>query len=887
MAHPSSDSAPTGDFPGHTPMMQQYLRIKAEHRGMLLFYRMGDFYELFFDDAERAAALLDITLTQRGRSGGEPIRMAGVPYHAVDQYLARLVQLGESVAICEQVGDPATSKGPVAREVVRIITPGTLTDSALLDDSREVLLAAIQLDGDVGGLATLDLASGRFVLCETDLAGLAAELERLRPAELLVPDTARSEERAAYERLTAAYPSLAVQRLSVWSFDAARATEALAEQFGVHDLRAFGCEGRERAVGAAGALLTYARHTQRTQLDHLQGLQVQEHSALLQLDPATRRNLELSETLRGERSPTLLSVLDQCVTSPGRRLLRNRLHAPIRDHATLRLRVSAVAILVGEGNAGPARTLLDALRGSADLERICSRIALKSARPRDLAALRDTLARLPLLCERIPAAGHPVLDGWTSALSAPGALGVSGPLDVLQRTLASEPGAQVRDGGVIATGFDTELDELRSLKSDAGQFLLALEARERARTGIATLKVEYNRVHGFFIEVTHAHVDKIPDDYLRRQTVKNAERYITPELKAFEDRALLAADRALARERVLYDGLLEAILPHLRMLQAVGLALAECDLTACLAERAVALGFCAPEFVSDPCVEIAAGRHPVVEAQVERFIPNDVRLDPTRAMLLITGPNMGGKSTFMRQTALIALLAHAGSWVPATRARLGPLDRIFTRIGAGDDLASGRSTFLVEMSEAATILNAATAHSLVLVDEIGRGTSTFDGLSLAYAIARHLCEVNRSLTLFATHYFELTRLALEHRTVSNVHLGATEYRDRIVFLHQVREGPANESYGLQVAALAGVPRSVITHARRRLAELEQQVHSSGPQRDLFAELMPIEAAAELNHTDGRSAVDPIIERITALDLDALSPRAALDLVYELRAMLPD
>jgi DNA mismatch repair protein MutS len=869
-------------------MMQQYLRIKAEHPDMLLFYRMGDFYELFFADAERAAQLLDITLTQRGQSGGAPIRMAGVPYHAVEQYLARLLRLGESVVICEQIGDPATSKGPVAREVARILTPGTLTDAALLDDSRETLVAALWLQatpggGLQGGLATLDLAAGRFVLSEAGEAGLAAELERLRPAELLIPDAPAGRELAGYERLSAALTGVTLQRLAVWSFDSARAARELAEQFGVHDLRGFGCEAAGIAIGAAGALLGYARHTQRASLAHLHGLQLQDPGALLALDPATRRNLEISETLRGERSPTLLSLLDRCATSPGRRLLRQRLHTPIRDHALLRLRSAGIAHLIGEGNAGPARALLDSLRGSADLERICARIALRSARPRELAALRDTLRRLPAMVAAVPHEDHALLDAWASTLAPREGNDLQGAQDLLNATLADEPSALVRDGGVIRTGCDGRLDELRGLQDSAGDYLLELEARERARTGIAGLKVEYNRVHGFYIEVSHTQLDKVPEDYRRRQTIKNAERYITPELKTFEDRALSANERALARERVLYEGLLDALLAYLRALQAAAAALAELDVIACLSERAVALGFCAPEFSDDPGLEIDAGRHPVVEAQVDQFIPNDVRLGPARSLLLITGPNMGGKSTFMRQTALIALLAHAGSWVPATRARIGPLDRIFTRIGAGDDLASGRSTFLVEMSEAATILNAATPRSLVLVDEIGRGTSTFDGLALAYAIARHLVEVNRSLTLFATHYFELTRLALEHHTVANVHLGATEHRNRIVFLHQVRDGPANESYGLQVAALAGVPRSVIAQARRRLAELEAQAHASGPQQDLFAPARPLNR----EHPTPPSAAPehPALQRLTTLDPEELTPREALQALFDLKALL--
>ena len=873
--------------PEHTPVMQQYLSIKRDHPDMLLFYRMGDFYELFFNDAERAAQLLDITLTQRGQSGGEPIKMAGVPFHAVDQYLAKLVRLGESVAICEQIGDPATSKGPVERQVVRIVTPGTLTDAALLDDSRDTLVAALLLQGSQGGLAVLDLVGGRFLLLETGEAGLASELERLRPAELLVPDSDGGREAETYGRLTAGMASAAVQRQSPWSFDPTRATQALCEQFGVHDLRAFGCEDSPLAVGAAGALLAYARHTQRANLGHLTRLERQDPGALLGLDPATRRNLEISETLRGERSPTLLSLLDRCSTAPGRRLLHQRLHAPVRDHDLLRLRGSALGLLVGDGNAGPARLLLDQLRGCADIERICGRIALRSVRPRELAAVRDALARLPALVALVPRQEHPLLEVWLQPFAGLATLGEHDPGVLLATALADEPAALVRDGGVIRPGFDADLDELRGLKDSAGQYLVELEARERARTGIASLKVEYNRVHGFFIEVTHAHADKVPDDYRRRSTVKNAERYITPELKAFEDKALSAAERALAREKVLYDLLLDQLQQGLRALQAVGQSLAELDLLACLAERAVALDFSPPEFTAEPCLDVEGGRHPVVEAQVERFIPNDVQLHPARSMLLVTGPNMGGKSTYMRQTALITLLAHAGSWVPARRARLGPIDRIFTRIGAGDDLASGRSTFLVEMSEAAAILNQATPRSLVLVDEIGRGTSTFDGLSLAYAIARHLCEVNRSLTLFATHYFELTRLAIEYRNVANVHLGATEHRDRIVFLHQVREGPANESYGLQVAALAGVPRSVVSQARRKLAELEMLSTTAGPQQDLFAPSPVPPSTTEAAALAAAQAVadHPVLQRLATLDLDDLSPREALQALFDLKGML--
>ncbi len=866
----------------HTPMMQQYLRIKADHPDRLLFYRMGDFYELFFEDAEKAALLLNITLTQRGQSNGQPIRMAGVPFHAVDQYLAKLVKLGESIAICEQIGDPSLSKGPVERAVVRIVTPGTLTDANLLDESRDTLLAGLMIRGNHGGLATLDVVGGKMTLLDTTLAGLSAELERLRPAELLIPDDVEDLHRTQYDKLLDQHAFISIQRLSSWSFDAQRATQSLCEQFQVHDLHAYGCEASPIALGAAGALLGYAHHTQKVGLQHLHSLIVQDPGDLLMLDPVSRRNLEISETLRGERSPTLLSIMDTCATSAGKRLLNQRLHAPIRDHGLLNQRTSAIAQLIGEGNAGPARRLLDRLRGTADLERICGRIALRSARPRELAALRDTLVLLPDLISVLPEQEHPLISVWRAAMQSETLHAGPSALTTLSKALAEEPSAQVRDGGVIADGFDADLDDLRGLKHTTGEYLLELEARERERTGIPTLKVEFNRVHGFFIEVTHTHVDKIPDNYRRRQTVKNAERYITPELKAFEDKALSASERALAKEKILYEALLDALLPSIPLLQKIGAALAEIDVCACLAERAIALDFQPPQFSDEPGIEILAGRHPVVEAQVDRFIPNNVKLHPSRSMLLITGPNMGGKSTFMRQTALIVLLAHAGSWIPAQGAKLGPIDRIFTRIGAGDDLASGRSTFLVEMSEAASILHAATPRSLVLVDEIGRGTSTFDGLSLAYAIAHHLSEVNRSYTLFATHYFELTRLASEHGQVANVHLGATEHKDKIIFLHQVREGPANESYGLQVAALAGVPRSVIQLARKRLQELEQQPMQSGPQIDLFAG--GIEAS---NAPEGNGLVPqthPLHARLSSIDPNELSPREALQVLFDLKAL---
>lgn len=846
----------------HTPVIQQYLRIKAQHPDKLLFYRMGDFYELFFEDAERAAKLLDITLTKRGASAGEPIKMAGVPFHAVEQYLAKLVKLGESVAICEQIGDPATSKGPVERQVQRIVTPGTLTDAALLDDRRDNVLLALARAKGVLGLAWLSLSSGRLRVLETNPGELASELSRLAPAEILLAD---DDGGAVLES-----SGIALKRLPPWHFDIEGGQRLLCEQFGTRDLAGFGADRLGPALGAAGALLQYARTTQAATLAHVRELKVEQSDAVVVLDPATRRNLEISETLRGEPAPTLLSVLDTCSTSMGSRLMRHWLHHPLRDRATLRSRLAAVA-LMQEGAGEPLRAVL---RECVDVERITARVALKSARPRDLSGLRDTLMRAPEIAARLSACDTPRIAELATALQIDPAV-----TECLRRTLLETPASTIRDGGVIADGFDADLDELRSLQNDSGTFLLQLEQRERERTGIANLKVEYNRVHGFYIEVTNANADKVPDDYRRRQTLKNAERYITPELKAFEDKALSAQDRALAREKLLYEELLEWLGPHIPALQSAATAMAELDVLATFGERAQVLGLVAPELVDDDLLEIEAGRHPVVERQVENFVPNDARLHDARRMLLITGPNMGGKSTYMRQVALITLLAHCGCFVPATRAHLGPIDRIFTRIGAADDLAGGRSTFMVEMTEAANILHNATERSLVLMDEIGRGTSTFDGLALAWAIARHLVEKNRAYTLFATHYFELTRLAEDYREVANVHLDAVEHKDRIVFLHAVEEGPASQSYGLQVAQLAGVPGAVIRNARRKLADLES---AASPQGDLFFGAPP-PATVEATAPDAR----PLVARLATVDPDGLAPREALELLYELKRLAGD
>jgi DNA mismatch repair protein MutS len=842
-------------------MMQQYLRIKAEHPDMLLFYRMGDFYELFYDDAERAARLLDITLTSRGASAGEPIKMAGVPYHAVEQYLARLVKLGEPVAICEQIGDPNASKGPVERKVTRIVTPGTLTDAALLEDKRDNILLALHRNRATLGIAWLSLASGRFAVMETSPANLPHELERLRPSEVLIGEDTE-------------WPELngraAIRKCPPWQFDTEGARRGLCRQFETLDLSAFGANDHPVAIAAAGALLEYAKSTQGTAIAHVKALTVEHTGAFVRMDPATRRNLEISETIRGEAAPTLLSLLDTCATSMGSRWLRHALHHPLRDRAVLRSRHGAVASLMA---SAVERQLHTVLKGCADIERITARIALKTARPRDLAALRDTLVQAPQITA--------TLQGSPSALLASLAAKLV-PHDevtsVLNAAIRPEPSAVLREGGVIADGFDAELDELRAIQTNCGAFLLDLETRERSRSGIANLKVEYNRVHGFYIEVTRAQSDKVPDDYRRRQTLKNAERYITPELKAFEDKALSAQERALSREKLLYEKLLDDLAPHVPALQRAAAALAEIDALSAYAERATALDWSAPEFVDEPVIDIEGGRHPVVESQVDEFIRNDACLTPVRQMLLITGPNMGGKSTYMRQVALIALLAHCGAYVPAKKARIGPVDQIFTRIGAADDLAGGRSTFMVEMTEAAYILHHATPESLVLMDEIGRGTSTYDGLALAWAIARHLVEKCRCFTLFATHYFELTALAAEFRQVRNVHVDAVEHKDRIVFLHSVEEGPADRSYGLQVAQLAGVPGVVIRAARRRLTELEERGLAANPQRDLFAPGAP---ATE------EPSQHPALELLRAADPDTLTPRDALDFLYRLRQKLDE
>jgi DNA mismatch repair protein MutS len=835
----------------HTPMMQQYFRIKGEHPDILVFYRMGDFYELFYDDAEKASRLLDLTLTQRGASAGAPVKMAGVPAHSVEQYLAKLVKLGQSVAIAEQIGDPALAKGPVDRQVTRIVTPGTLTDPALLEDKSENILLALSRDKSSVGLAWLSLASGTLRVAEIAPQALANELRRIDPAEVLVSEEVHLD-------------GYFVTRLAPWQFDVDNGEKKLLKQLGAATLAGFGCEDLTLAIGACGALLEYAGKTQGQALAHVTAVTAERAGEYVRLDAATRRNLELTETLRGEPAPTLFSLLDECATGMGSRLLRHWLHHPLRDRSALAARHEAVACLEQHSTQ-----VQSALRRASDVERITARLALKSVRPRELSGLRDTLKLLPEVVSALPD---------LSALLIQLRLDLATPrecVDLLSKSIKEEPAARVQDGGVIADGYSAELDELRGLQSNAGEFLVALEARERTRTGIPNLRVAYNSVHGYYIEVTNSHAEKIPLDYRRRQTLKNAERYITPELKAFEDKALSARDRALALEKTLYDGLVESLQPHVSTFQKIGKALALADVLSSFCSIAGKRNYVRPHFVDEQVIEIEGGRHPVVEDEIENFIANDCRLAPTRKLLLITGPNMGGKSTYMRQVALITLMAYIGAYVPAKTARIGPIDQIFTRIGAADDLAGGRSTFMVEMTESAAILHNATEKSLVLMDEVGRGTSTFDGLSLAWAIAKHLVEKNKSLSLFATHYFELTRLALEYKDIANVHLDAVEHKDTVVFLHAVEEGPASQSYGLQVAGLAGVPKAVVRQAKKFLQLLEESSITRGSQADLFARTQEAQKEPE---------ADPLREEMAKVNPDEFTPREALELLYRLKKL---
>jgi DNA mismatch repair protein MutS len=848
------------DFQEHTPMMQQYLRIKAEYPDVLLFYRMGDFYELFYEDAQTASKLLDITLTARGKSGGDPIPMAGVPYHAVDGYLAKLVRLGVSVAICEQVSEP-DGKNPVERRVVRIVTAGTLTEETLLDERRDNLLVAAHTeDGVLIGIASLDLSSGRFIIQEVrGQSALDTELARLNPAELLVSEQTSLTFSSNYK------PS----RRPVWYFGQDTAKRLLNQQFGTQNLRGFGAEDMTVAIAAAGCLLQYANDTQKAALPHLQSLRVERHDEAIVLDIAARRNLELDNPLIGNANSSLSGLMDRCATPMGSRLLRRWLQRPLRDRWILEQRLDAVDELL---KIIYNQQLISLLRGIGDIERILARVALRSARPRDLVHLRTAFERLPLLQIELNQLSSPKLKELALNIREFPHL-----FSLLQKGLLDNPAQIIREGGVIANGFDPELDELRQLSENVDGFLINLEQREKERTGLANLKVGFNRVHGYYIELNRSQADKIPADYHRRQTLKGTERYITPELKAFEDKALSARERALAREKYLYEKLLDELIDNIPELQQSAIALAELDVLHNLAERAETLRFNRPTFQNSIGIDIENGRHPVVESLLENaFTPNDVFLNSQRRLLLITGANMAGKSVFMRQTALIVILAHIGSFVPADLAKIGKVDRIFTRIGASDDVAGGRSTFMVEMTETANILHNATEQSLVLMDEIGRGTSTFDGLSLAWACAEHLAKKVKALCLFATHYFELTQLPNLHSNISNVHLDAVEQADKLIFLHQVKEGAANKSYGLQVAALAGVPREVIQQAKKRLKQLEkQQSHLIQPDQPLIFETK--EEVIPQN-------VQLLLNELSLLKPDEMSPKQALTALYRFKEL---
>ncbi len=857
-----SSTAPL-EFANHTPLMQQYLGIKAEYPDTLLLFRMGDFYELFYEDARRAAQLLDITLTTRGESAGAPIPMAGVPYHALDTYLRRLVRQGESAAICDQISEPTAGKGLVERKVVRIITPGTLTEETLLESRRDNLLAAVASHQKQRALAWLDLSCGRFrVRMAADNVDLEAQLQRLAPAEVLIAEGEPLADDGTYR----------LRRRPPWKFDRKQAGKLLTEQFETSDLRGYGIEDSPAAVVAAGVLLDYVQETQKTSLPHLRGIQLELAEDFVHLDAVSRRNLEIDSSLSGRSSASLVGVMDTSVTAMGGRMLHRWIGGPLRRQDVITNRHLAVGELIENDNYPALRKIL---RGVGDIERILSRVALASARPRDLTTLRHALTVLPGLVALISGERHPSVLAVTGTISEMPEL-----LDLLTRAVVAEPPVLIRDGGVIAKGYDPELDRLRALSENASDFLRKYENEQRERTGIGSLKVGYNRVHGYYIEVTHQHQQLVPAFYTRKQTLKSAERYITEELKVFEDQVLSSRERALAREKHCYAHLLEILLGHLDSLQAMARAMARLDVLCAFAERAQTLQFCCPALSAKSGIKIEAGRHPVVQSlQEQPFTPNDLQLDESRRMLIITGPNMGGKSTYMRQAALIVILACAGSWVPAASAEIGPIDRIFTRIGAGDDLAGGRSTFMVEMSETANILHNATQDSLVLMDEIGRGTSTYDGLALAWACAVFLARHVRAFCLFATHYFELTRLPDGEDCVDNVHLDAVEHKDRIVFLHSVQEGPASQSYGLQVAALAGIPQQVLEHARHHLAELERKQRADSPQLALFDQGEP----SKKTETH-RCQPDLLRERLDAIDPDNFSPRDALSLLYELKSL---
>lgn len=843
----------------HTPMMQQYLRIKAEYPDTLLFYRMGDFYELFFEDAVRAARLLDITLTARGQSAGEGIPMAGVPYHAVENYLSRLIKQGESVVICEQVGDPATSKGPVERKVARIITPGTVSDEALLEDKKDNLLLAIYCHDNQFGLAYLDVTCGRFIiqnLINEEL--VASELERLKPSEILLAEN---------NLATHLVPSKGIRYRPEWEFDLATANKLLCEQFNTRDLSGFGLTtSHNLAISAAGCLLHYVRYTQKQALPHIRSLKLEQRDEAIIIDAASQRNLEITTNLNGTRDHTLIAIMDCTKNAMGSRLLHRWLKRPIRNQEVLHNRQHAIQFLLEDGLYEPLQEFLSSI---GDIERVLSRVALKSARPRDLAMLRDSLLIVPNIKRKLQHCAASLLQDLEKKLQEFSSLS-----RLLCKAIVECPPVVLRDGGVLAPFYDAELDELRSLSDDCSQYLIELEQREKKRTGISTLKVGYNRIHGFYIEISRGQSEQAPPDYIRRQTIKNAERYITPELKTFEEKVLNSRSKALAREKILYDQILEIILQDLHGLQEMAHAIAEIDVLCNLAERAAQLSLSRPTITEQPGIEIIQGRHLVVEnVNSSPFIPNDLCLDNDTKMLIITGPNMGGKSTYMRQTALIVLLAFIGSFVPAERAVIGPIDRIFTRIGAADDLASGKSTFMVEMTEAANILHNATDASLILLDEIGRGTSTFDGLSLAWACAAYLAKKINAFTLFATHYFELTSLSELFPSISNVHISAIEHDDKIIFMHRVEQGPASQSYGLAVAQLAGMPKDALIIAKNKLRELEKKSNDHGSSSSQQLPLFVAETSSA------------VVDRLKAIQPDNLSPKEALALLYELQDLL--
>lgn len=851
--------------PNHTPMMQQFLRIKADHPQELLFYRMGDFYELFFDDAKKAAELLDITLTARGQSDGQPIPMCGVPFHAADGYLAKLVKAGVSVAICEQIGDPGESKGPVDRQVVRVITPGTLTDESLLDANRDNFIVCCHRGEEALGLACLDLGSGRFEIIEVpDDEALLSELSRLNPAEMIIAEGA-------------AYPDPIAKRVGVrsraaWEFNYEQAVTTLCTQFQVHDLGGFDCEDKPVAVTAAGSLIAYVKETQRSGLPHVQTLRVLNRDDAVVIDSASRRNLELTQNINGGDEHTLFAVLDNTSTAMGSRLLSRWINRPIRQKAILDQRLDTIGYLLDNYLFEDIREVLKSI---GDIERILARVALKSARPRDLERLKNALLALPALNQLLNEIPTPLIEQINEQCQPYPELSAT-----LTAAIKENPPVVIREGGVIATGYDEDLDELRGISENAAEFLVKLETEEREATGLSSLKVGYNRVHGYYIEISRSQSEKAPDRYVRRQTLKNAERFITPELKIFEDKALSSKSRALAREKHLYDELLDLLVIAVNKLQITFTAVATLDVICNLSERALSLSLCRPLLTEKSGITIEDGRHPVVEDVLDApFVANNLKIGQQRKLLIITGPNMGGKSTFMRQAALITLMAHMGSFVPARSATIGVVDRIFTRIGSSDDLASGRSTFMVEMTETAMILNNATENSLVLLDEIGRGTSTFDGLSLAWATATYIAEASRAMTLFATHYFELTTLQDTLPATANIHLKAKEHGDSIIFMYAVEDGPASQSYGLQVARLAGVPKSVIENAKMKLKQLEDnEVRETPLQSDLFL------ASPETIDTEAVVQDSPVYKKLAAIELDDLSPRQALELLYELKGI---